>query len=158
MQYTTKFPFAKIIIAGLIVGTLDITGACIDAWFSAATPVPPQNILYFIAKGLIGDNAAAGGFFIGLLGLCIHYCIAVSFTLFFYIIYRYMKQVLVYPLLMGFCYGIFIWATMRYLVLPFTHIKVAPFDFKKAAKAALILVAAIGVPLSFLMPWVRKKD
>lgn len=129
----TKQIALKVFLLGLFAGTLDIIAAFIDAYVSyGSSPDFPYSI-----------NA--------LLGLGIHMFIAQSFTFLFYFCYPYIKKLLRNDWLIGILYGIFMWAFMRFIILPaFSHIKFTDFEIRKAIKPAMIIVVAIGLPLSFL--------
>ena len=154
MSNTTAgvFPIKRIVIAGLIAGSLDIISACLDAWLSTGTA--PEKVLRFIAGAAFGKEAATGNFLMPAAGLAFHFIIAMSFTFLFYFIYPSMKKILQYKLAIAVVYAIFMWATMRFLVLPLSLLHLSPLILWKVVKAVLILTAAIGLPLTFLMPWI----
>ena len=80
---------SKIIKAGVIVGTLDILSAFI--YYFIKTGKNPLNILLFIASGLFGKEAFAGGNKMMMIGLILHYFIAFAFTIFFFWIFPRIK-------------------------------------------------------------------
>ncbi|HTQ27275.1 MAG TPA: hypothetical protein VMI35_04070 [Puia sp.] len=139
----------KIAIAGLIVGSLDITAAFVDAWFTSH--VSPGKVLTGIAAATLGSENAGTGIYPIALGLLIHFFIAYSYTFFFYLVYPSLKNLFNNTWLIGIVYGVFIWASMRFLVLPtLSKIQFSPFVWSKAIKPMLILVFAIGIPLSLM--------
>lgn len=145
-----RFPMRKLLTVGVIAGTLDICAAFIDAWFSFHST--PGKVLNGIAAAAIGKEKATGDIQFILLGLLIHYFIAFSFTLFFWFVYPLLKRYVKNNLIIGILYGIFIWAAMRFLVLPLlSQIKFPPFNLAKAIKPMLILIGAMGIPLSFML-------
>ena len=144
-----SFPLKKILLAGLIAGSLDITAACLDAWLTFGTP--PAAVLRGIAGGAIGKEQVTDEFQYLLLGLAIHFFIAYSYTFLFWFVYPGLKRLLKYDLFTGLVYGFFTWVSMRFIVLPvLSQVKFPPFNPVRALKAALILVAAIGIPLSLM--------
>ena len=50
----------------------------------------------------------------------------------------------------GILYGLFVWAVMNLAVVPLSFGKPVSIVVNKAAIAALILIAAIGIPVSLL--------
>ena len=148
----------KVSIAGFVVGSLDIIAAFIDAWFSSR--LTPGEILNLIAGAAIGYENAKGGFLMLLLGLLIHFFIAYSFTFLFYLIYPGLKSFFKNNIVIGILYGLFIWAFMRFIILPvFSQIHFHSFKITAAIKPMLILIGAIGIPLSFMMNrMLNKKD
>lgn len=139
----------KILLAGLIAGTLDITGACLDAWFSAGTA--PGNILVYITKGAFGQQTSIVPPLAWVTGLLVHYCIAMCYTWLLFLLYPAAAKWLRHPLVFGILYGAFIWTFMRFVILPtLSHVKLGPVQPLKALKGAAILMIAIGIPASWM--------
>ncbi len=146
----------KVSVAGFIVGSLDIIAAFIDAWFSFR--LTPGEILNSIAGAAIGHENAKGGFQMLLLGLLIHFFIAYSFTFLFYLCYPGLRSFFKNNIVIGVLYGLFIWAFMRFIILPaFSQIHFHTFKITEAIKPMLILTGAIGIPLSFMMNRILNK-
>jgi len=70
--------------------------------------------------------------------------------LFFFLIYPKLKLQSWNRVITAVLYGIFIWIIMNRLVVPMSNASVSAFNLKQAVIAALILIAAIGLPLSFI--------
>ena len=141
--------FASALTAGLIVGALDITGAFISA--NIQSDKSPEWVLQSVASGAFGKEAFSGGMTMALYGLLFHFIIAISFTFLFFFIVMIAPSLVKIPLLTGLLYGIFVWAAMRYLILPyFSRITPRPFDLKAQSIQAGILIVCIGIPLAFL--------
>lgn len=136
------------LLSGLLVGTLDIAAALIQ--YYAQTGKDPLNVPRFIASGVFGAAAFSGGVPMAGWGLFFHFIIAFSFTAFFFFIYSKWAVLAKNRWLTGLCYGIFIWFVMNVLVLPVSNVPQSAFNLQKAVVAAAILVAAIGLPLSFI--------
>jgi len=133
---------------GLLAGTLDITFACISAYLSRGTT--PVTVLKYVASGLFGKEAFAGGTMMPVYGLLIHYIIAYSFTALFFWIYPSLKLLSKNVVLTAILYGIFIYVVMDLIILPFTRAPKGTFRIDKALLAAAILMVAIGLPLSIV--------
>lgn len=145
----TKQIALKVFLLGLFAGTLDIIAAFIDAYVSYGSF--PGIVLNGITTAAVGYSPGLPYSINALLGLGIHLFIAQGFTMLFYCCYPFIKKMLRNDWLIGILYGIFIWAFMRFVILPaFSHIKFTDFEIRKAIKPAMILVIAIGLPLSFL--------
>ena len=149
-----RFPLKKIITAGLIVGTFDIILACIDAWLSFNLTL--GRLLRYIGSAAM-DPKTSSSTGMMIFGIVAHYFIALSFTFLFYFIYPFLKKALKNNIVIGLLYGVFIWTVMRFIVLPLTRLTLQPFDLVKSIKPMLILGAAIGIPLSFMMQRLRKQ-
>ena len=137
-----------ILLTGLLVGTLDITAACTDYYI--ATGKGPEGVLRFVASGIFGQQAFTGSDTMMAWGLLFHYTIAFSFTIFFFWIYPKIKFMAAYPILTAVIYGIFMWVITTRIVMPLSNTPSGTFHFWRAIKAILILIAMLGLPLSFI--------
>ena len=145
--------FASALTAGLIAGTLDIIAACLNAYLKNDTT--PAQVLKGIASGAFGKEAISGGPVMAGWGLLFHFIIALSFTFFFFFLAKQRPGLVKYPLLTGILYGVVVWATMRFIVLPYLSTLnpkpiVGSEAIKNAIIAATIIVVCVGIPVSFL--------
>lgn len=134
-----------IIKAGLLAGTLDITAACTMFWIR--TGRDPLIVLKFVASGALGPDALTGGWGINLLGLFFHFIIAFSWTIFLFIIFAKIPKM--NWIVLGLSYGVVVWLIMNLLVLPMTRITPRPFVLSQAIIGTVILMVAIGLPISY---------
>ena len=140
--------FTTVLKAGLVVGTLDIIAACVQAYLKSKTT--PEQVLKYIASGAFGKEAFTDDSTMAVWGLLFHFLIAMLFTLFFFMVVARAPALVRYPIVTGIFYGVFAWATMRFIVLPFlSQIKPRPVVLKDAVIAAGILVVCIGIPLAY---------
>lgn len=137
-----------IISAALIVGTADILMACLIAW--VRNNASPETVLKFIASGLIGRQAFRGGFEAVLLGLVLHYFIALGFTALLFVIYPSLKWVHRNKIIGGVLYGILVWLVMNQVVVPLSATPAIKNEPGNMIISMLVLVIAIGLPLVFL--------
>jgi hypothetical protein len=133
----------------LLVGVLDIIAAILSFYLS--TGKSPEIVFKFIASAVMGTDAYTGGVTSILLGIALHFITAFLFTLFFFLIYKFMALYRYNVYLVGVVYGIFIWLVMNKLVLPMTAVKQQPVKWLETAKAMLILITMIGLPLAFML-------
>jgi hypothetical protein len=138
----------KSIKAGLIVGSLDITAACIQYYIK--TGKGPAGVLKFVASGIFGKQAFIEGISMPAAGLLFHFIVAFCFTFFFFWLTNKIPALLKTRVLTGICYGIFVWTVMNKIVLPLSNTPPIPFKLINAAIAASILILCIGIPLAFL--------
>lgn len=139
----------KIIKSGLLVGTLDILSAFIY-YFIKTGNNDVFNVLKYVASGLFGKEAFSGNNGMIIAGLLLHYIIAFAFTLFFFWLFSKIKVLSKNKIMTGIFYGIFIWMIMNLVVVPLSSIGNQPFDTLNATINMLILIACIGIPLSFM--------
>jgi hypothetical protein len=140
--------FLTILWCGFLVGWLDIIAAFINTWFPYH--VGPIVVLRFIASGLLGRAAFGGGKEMAVYGLIIHFLIAYTFTIFFFMVYPRMKILAKNWILTGVVYGILIWIVMNLIVVPITLIPKGHFQPAQVAIGMGILVFMIGLPLSYM--------
>lgn len=150
-QAEKKSSIKVILLAWLLVGTLDILSAFVDYYIS--TGDNPLFILKYVASGALGEAAFAGGAGTMLLGLLFHYLFAFFFTVLFFWLYPRIGFLSRNKILTGIGYGIFVWIIMNLIVVQLSRAPHAPIKDMKAEKilkSALILIAMIGLPLSFI--------
>jgi hypothetical protein len=138
------------LLSGLLVGTLDMTAACINAYISFG--LAPTRVFKYIAAGILGKTAFAGGAMVELLGVLMHYFVAYSWTAFFFFIYPRTNLVNQNKYLTGTFYGVLIWIVMNLFVVPLSNVPKAKngFNVTQAYINAGILIAVIGIPLSLI--------
>ena len=140
---------AKILQAGLIVGTLDILSAFI--YYYIKTGKTNFLVIFkFIASGIFGKEAGAGGTAMILAGFILHYAIAFSFTVFFFWLYPKVKVMSRNRIVTAIVYGLFVWTLMNLVVVPMSNTVHRPFKIEGAIINMCILIICIGLPLSFM--------
>lgn len=143
--------FARAVLTtGLIAGTLDIVSACLSAYIQRG--MTPEKLLQFVASGLFGADAFTGGAIMAVAGLVMHFMIATSWTLLFYLLYPRLPILRKNKILAGVIYGAFVWVMMNGVILPFTNIPKSPFNLTSALIGMVILVLMIGMPNAFRAP------
>lgn len=154
--YPTPTPMATSLSPGLgraligtalVAGTLDITTALSKYYLT--TGRSPLNVLRYVASGLWGPQALAGGAGMAVWGLVLHYSIAFLFTTFFFLWLYPRWRPSLHPVLVGVLYGSFVWLVMNMLVVPASRVPAAPFRLGHAAVELLIIIVCIGLPIAF---------
>src|SRR5205085_9488017 len=84
-ESTKKNSFLVILATGLLAGTLDAIAAIVNYTINGGKL--PSKIFQYIASGAVGPQAFTGGAGMIILGIVLHYTIAMSFTLFFFLIF-----------------------------------------------------------------------
>ncbi len=135
-----------ILFTGFVAVTLDISSAIVFLAKGNA-----EGVLRFIAKGAVGTDALEGGSEMLLLGMVIHFIIAFCFAIGYFVVFPYVPFLRKYKVISGLLYGIFVWAFMRYVVLPMTFNPPGPLTFENAWKNIVILMLAIGLPISLIV-------
>lgn len=81
-------------------------------------------------------------------GIGLHYFIALLFTLFFFLVHRWLRRW--HPILLGLAYGAFAWSVMNLVIVPNSLARPRPLTLEQSAIQMGILVLAIGLPLVFI--------
>lgn len=149
---STAQPFKKtvnaILLTGLTAGFLDITAACTQYYIK--TGKGPGGVLRYVASGVFGKKAFAGGTGMAAWGLLFHFIIAFGLTIFFFWLYPKIRWLGKNIILGGLLYGIFAWLVTNLLIVPLSRVPPVPFVLSRAIIAALILMACIGLPISLM--------
>lgn len=136
-----------VVVSWLLVGTLDILAAIIQTLIGGASI---ERLMRYIASGIFGETAFTGGTWYPVVGLIFHYLIAFTWTILFYLLYPKLRFAPSNRLVVGIGYGAVVWFVMNRIVLPLSNVPQRPFDLQRAIIAALVLMVAIGIPLSFM--------
>ena len=145
--------FVSALTAGLVAGTLDITAACIQAYLKTGTT--PSQVLKYVASGAVDPKTFSNDTMLATVGLLVHFTIAILFALFFFFLAKQIPSLVKYPILIGILYGLFVWSTMRFIILPYiSRLNPKPIvgqeAIKNAAIAAAIIVVCVGIPVVLL--------
>lgn len=138
-----------IIITGLVAGTLDILSAML--YYFIRTGKSGLTILNFVASGAFGKDAISGGAAMAVAGLFFHFFIAFCWTLLFFFIYPQIHSIIKNKIITGFIYGVIVWTVMNLIVMPMSAIPKRPFIFWNALISMLIIIMAIGLPISIII-------
>lgn len=141
-----------IVIGGLVAGTLDMTAACVTAWWRSGTT--PARVAQFIASGAIGSQAAfSGGAKTIALGFAFHYLIATTATVVFYFASRWLRFMVEWPIVMGLLYGVLVYLFMNFVVLPRSAIVARAGAVPLSARALqmAIIMFCVGLPIALIV-------
>lgn len=143
----TNSLFKSIIVTGLIAGTMDATGATVAYLLRGGEN--PIKIWNYVGSGVFGDASLKGGIAFAFMGLFFHYIIATIWTSIFFKLHKYLSIISKNWIVLGFTYGIFVWAAMNLVVVPLSNTPKAPRTLNGSLIAAFILIACIGMPISY---------
>ena len=104
-----------VLVGGGVAGALDIAYAI---GFAAWRGMPPETLLQLVASGLLGSAAYDGGTATAVLGLLLHFAIALSAAAVFYAAARRWSVLRRHALLAGPAFGLAMFAVMNVIVLP----------------------------------------
>jgi hypothetical protein len=108
-----------VLAGGLVAGTLDITYACL--FWAIKADLPARRIFQSVAAGLLGKASFEGGTATAALGLGLHYFIACSMAVAYYLVARQWSALLERPIVMGAAYGLLLYGIMNFIVVPLSR-------------------------------------
>ena len=135
--------------AGMLAGLLDGLDAAVV--IARMNRIPAARVFQFIASGLLGVKAFHGGTPAALLGLLLHFTIAIEAAAVFYVASSVLPRLLRRPLVWGPIYGIAVFLFMHYLVVP---LSAAPKQPPASVAALLNLIGShvffVGIPIAIV--------
>lgn len=141
---------ALVLAGGLVAGTLDITYACV--FWAIKAGVPVRRIFQSVAAGLLGKASFDGGTATAALGLGLHFFIACSMAVAYYLVARPWAALRERPLLYGALYGLLLYAIMNYVVVPLSAAGGGGAkDPLWIGLSVLVHMFLIGVPIAFFV-------
>jgi len=143
----------RVLIGTLIVGVLDITEVIV---FYAFRGVEPARVLQGVAAGLLGRSAFRGGWPVALLGLAIHFTIALVVVTIYHAGVRQLAAARAagsllpamtrHPLIAGALYGLAVYAVMNYIVLPLSATGPPSRSWPIVANLLFAHIVCVGIP------------
>lgn len=137
-----------VLLAGLLAGTLDALSASL--YYLIQGNKNPEKIFIYIASVAFGKSVLlTGGNGMAVVGLLIHFFIAYSFTLLFFLLYPRLPLLSKNRVLTAIGYGLFVWVIMNLIVCPIAG-RAYHFRPENTIINIIILMIAIGIPVSFI--------
>ena len=130
----------------LASGILDATAASLQAGLTLK--VKPPRVFQGVASGLLGPRALEGGASTAILGLALHFLIALIISTIYVLATQRLPFLLDHPLLAGGLYGIAVYLVMFYVVLPLSRRAKRPFNLKFALTQLVIHIVIIGCSIA----------
>jgi hypothetical protein len=133
--------FTAIAVGGAVAGVADLLQACLELGW---------DIPLFIAAGLLGPRAEHGGTGTYILGVLLHFLIALSWAAIYYGASRKLLFLTEYPLLCGLYFGATVKLVMHLIVLPMSALHAtAPFTLHDLRIGLLQKMIVVGLPISY---------
>ncbi len=137
-----------VLLTGLLAGTLDGSAAVIK--FIIPAYRNPVRIFQYIASGIFGPEVFSQSPWMAVWGLIFHYMIATTWTLLFFFAYPKIRFLATNKVAAGLGYGVVVWLIMNLVVLPLSNVPPGTFNLTQAAIGMIILMLAIGLPISLM--------
>lgn len=148
MPITTTNKWKLILLTTLIAGVLDLASASLQAWLTNS--ITPDQLLAYIASGIWGEAAYAGGLKIYFFGLLFHFIIVLCCVLCFFWIYPKWPFLHRSVALNAFLIGIAAWLVTTQVIVRLSNIPSTPaFQGVSTLIAIGILVLCIGFPIAY---------
>ncbi|MEA2165054.1 MAG: hypothetical protein QOK37_3181 [Thermoanaerobaculia bacterium] len=138
-----KSPIAILVPGAAVIGSLDIAYAII---FSAFRGFGPIRVLQSVAAGLLGRSSFEGGLPTAILGLALHYSIATTILIVYWLASGYVPALTKHPILCGAIYGLGVYFFMNYIVIPLSHANRPRFFIVLFICNLIVHAFLIGVP------------
>jgi uncharacterized membrane protein YagU involved in acid resistance len=138
----------RAIVTGLVIaGVLDAGFAVVvDVVILRAFSL--LGVLQWIASGLLGRAAFAGGLATAALGVAIHFALAAVFAAFYYAVSTRVDALRTQAATLGVAYGAAIWLLMDLVILPRSGAPLAPFDPFVFGAFLLDHMFFVGLPIA----------
>jgi uncharacterized membrane protein YagU involved in acid resistance len=141
---TVRHPsLLAILLGGLVAGTIDIGAA---ALINIASPI---LILHFIAGGLLGKAALAGGTSAALLGLVLQWAMSLIIAALYVAAARWLPILRRRWIAGGLAYGIVIFFVMNYVVVPLSAWAKWPRFTAETFAANVLAMLLFGLIISY---------
>ena len=136
-------PFPAIIVGGLIVGVLDLVYAIV-----VYSPYQPILVPQTIASGILGIKSYGGGVGTAVLGVILHFVIALGAATVYYLASRRLTFLVSRAVLCGLIYGALVYLFMHLVVLPLSATPKGPTHFIYQAFEFVEHWFCVGLPIA----------
>ena len=136
-----------IVVAGFVVGILDITSAFVIA---SIRGTGSMRMLQGITSGLIGPRSFQGGLATAGLGLAIHFLIAFTVVTIFYVASRKIPFLTEHAVVSGILYGVAVYLFMYWIVIRMVFPNAHP-SLTRDVTAVLVHISLIGLPTALIV-------
>ena len=137
---------APVVFGGLVAGSLDIVHACV--FWAIKADLPARRIFQSVAAGLLGEAGFDGGWPTALLGLGLHYFIALSMAVTYYLVARRVPVLVRRAVPLGAAYGLLLYGIMNHIVLPLSRAGSGSRNELWIGLTILVHMFLIGVPIA----------
>ncbi len=153
--------FETIVYGGLAIGILDFLDASI--FFPLYYGITFQSVWWGPASGLLGREAArAGGWNTALLGIGLHFTVAVCIAIVYYLASRYISFLIRHPVISGLAFGVIANLVMQWVVIPLSAIgyrpQAGPIDWGSQMNSFIGHALLVGLPVALIASWSARKS
>ncbi|HEY2064521.1 MAG TPA: hypothetical protein VGG84_01070 [Gemmatimonadaceae bacterium] len=151
----SRTPIRRALLAGATVGVLD--GLAAVLFYTGALHVPPARIFQGIGRALLGMAAFTGGTSTALLGLAMHFGVAIGWAVVYAVLYSrspalsQMTRTTGGALAVGAVYGAFVDLAMTFVVVPLTRIGPSHSPASIFVAMLVIHMVVVGPPIALIV-------
>ena len=140
-----KSSLTAILLGGVVAGTIDIGAAALINFVS------PIRVLHFIAGGLLGKAALAGGTGVALLGLLLQWTMSLIIAAIYVVAARWLAIMRRLWVLCGLSYGVVVFFVMNYIVVPLSAWATWPHFTAPMFAANMLAMLLFGLIVAFFV-------
>jgi len=145
----------KLIAGGIVVGSLDITYAIL---FWSFRGVAPTRVFQSVAAGILGRDSFNLGMKSALLGAALHYFIAFSIVIVYYIASKWLPLLIEHAVICGIVYGVIVYIVMNYVVIPLSNAaRPKTFNLLWVSCSVIVHMFLIGLPAALFARTARQE-
>jgi uncharacterized membrane protein YagU involved in acid resistance len=138
-----------IIFAGVAAGLLD--GVEASVMLNIKLGLNPGQVMQYVASGLFGQAAFKGGVPMILIGILLHFGIAITTTVIYFFIYPKIKILRYSPIMSGLLLGLCAWIVMNLIVVPLSKTPPTQFGADDIMIGIIWHMILVGLPISFII-------
>ena len=151
-----------ILLGGLVIGVLDFIDA--STFYPLYYGITFQQVWWGPASGILGRDAArAGGWNSTLIGILMHFVVAMCIATTYFLISRVIPAVLRHPIVSGFIFGVLANYVMQMVVLPLSARGGSPSAvFSEPVGSMLNSIIGhavlVGLPVALIAAWSARRN
>lgn len=135
-----------VFLGGFVAGLLDILFAW--AFWAVKAGTPAMRVFQSVAAGVLGREAFTGGGSTAALGLLLHFTITTAMAFAYHLAALWLPMLVRRPIACGAAYGLFLFAFMRYVVVPLSAAGGPSKDPAWIGAMVAAHVALVGIPIA----------
>jgi len=155
-------PLDTILFGGLAIGVLDFIDA--STFFPLYYGITFQQVWWGPASGILGRDAArAGGWNSALIGILMHFVVALCIAATYFLISRIIPVVLRHPVLSGLIFGVIANYVMQMAVLPLSARGSSPGAVLAEPLGSMLNsvighAVLVGLPVALIAAWSARRN
>lgn len=138
--------FSAVLSAGLICGVLDGLSAIVVSGLFFG--IKPMRVFQGIASGLLGRSAFQGSTSSALMGVALHFLVALGAATVYYAASRWLPFLLERALVSGVAFGVVVHLFMTFVVIPLSAIGSRPFVLRSFVIFLIVSMIVVGPSIS----------